>query len=106
MDNYNKVAAAKNIRLSNEMFNAVLAAGKRLPENYLDSENADIKSACDDGFSFYTFAASDGIHADEKASSNGKVVGFKRRHIFRRRIELRNAITFEHDGGRSKWLWA
>lgn len=38
----------KDVRLSNEMFKAVLAASKQLAESYLASGNADIKSACAD----------------------------------------------------------
>lgn len=56
----------KDIRLSNEMFKAVLAASKQLAESYLDSGNANIKNACADCRSFHTFTASDGIHTDAK----------------------------------------
>lgn len=56
----------KEIRLSNEMFKAVLAASKQLAENYLDSGNADIKSACADCRYFHTFTAADGVHTDIK----------------------------------------
>ncbi len=55
-----------NIRLSNEMFRAVLAASKQLAESYLATGNADIKSACKDSFFFHTFTASDGTHTDVK----------------------------------------
>ena len=56
----------KDVRLSNEMFKAVLAASKQLAESYLAAGNADIKSACADCCSFHTFTASDGIHTDAK----------------------------------------
>lgn len=56
----------KDIRLSNEMFKAVLAASKQLAESYLDSGNADIKAACVDCRSFHTFTAADGVHTDIK----------------------------------------
>lgn len=56
----------KNIRLSNEMFRATLAASNRLSESYLSTGKTDIKSACAASFSFHTFTASDGIHTDAK----------------------------------------
>lgn len=56
----------KDVRLSNEMFKAVLAASKQLAESYLASGNADIKSACVDCRSFHTFTAADGVHTDIK----------------------------------------
>lgn len=56
----------KKIRLSNEMFRAVLAASNSLSESYLSKGKADIKAACEDCFYFHTFTSADGVHTDVK----------------------------------------
>lgn len=54
----------KGIRLSNEMFRALLSACNQLSDSYLSSGDVDIHSACLDCFSFHTFTAADEIHTD------------------------------------------
>ena len=54
---------AKKMKLSSEMFKAVLAAGRSLTSEYLKTGEVSIKNTCNDfAMSFHTGTGSDSIH--------------------------------------------